>query len=59
LEVYYNSNLRNWDKAIEQELKRRGLRHGQVTVICRPKKAVPAERIAKSINKSMAMEVTK
>jgi len=38
LEVEYDPNLKNWDAVTEQELKRRGLRHGQVTVICKPKK---------------------
>jgi hypothetical protein len=36
VEVFYDPDRCNWDAAIEQELKRRGLEHGQATVICRP-----------------------
>ena len=36
VEVFYNPDFRNWDKAIQQELRRRGLKHSQATVICRP-----------------------
>ena len=36
VEVHYDPALRNWEAAIEEELKRRGLQHGQVTVICKP-----------------------
>jgi hypothetical protein len=38
VDVYYNPDLKNWDEAINKELSRLGLRHGQVTVICRPLK---------------------
>ena len=43
VEVSYNPDLRNWDKAIQQELRRRGLERGKVTVICRPFKRVKSE----------------
>ena len=38
VEVYYDPDLRNWDAGIEAELKRRGLEHGKITVVARPKK---------------------
>ena len=40
VEIFYDPERCNWDKVTELELKRRGLRHGQVTVICRPFKRV-------------------
>jgi len=36
VEVFYDRDLKNWDKAIEQELKRLGIERRHVTVICRP-----------------------
>ena len=36
VEVLYDPILKNWDAVTEQELKRRGLERGKVTVICRP-----------------------
>ena len=41
VEVLYDPDLQNWNEVIEQELRRRGIRHGQVTLIVRPKKAAP------------------
>ena len=45
MEIFYDPDLRNWDAVTEQELKRRGLQHGQVTVICKPKNAGSPVRI--------------
>lgn len=36
IEVFYDPGLKNWDEVIEAELKRCGLEHGAVTVICKP-----------------------
>ena len=38
VEIFYNPDRRDCDAVIERELKRRGLRRGQVTVICKRKK---------------------
>ena len=38
VEVFYDPEQNDFDTVIEQELKRLGLQHGQVTLICKPKK---------------------
>lgn len=43
VEIFYDPYRCNWDAVIDQELKRRGLRNGQVTVICRPFKHAAGE----------------
>jgi len=45
VEVFYDPALRNWDAAIEAELKRRKLRHSQATVICRPLKRLKSDPV--------------
>jgi hypothetical protein len=40
VEFYYDPGQSDWNVVIEAELKRRGLRRGRVTVICRPFKRV-------------------
>ena len=37
VEIFYDPEKSNWDAVTEKELKRHGLRQGQVTVICKPK----------------------
>jgi hypothetical protein len=49
VEVLYEPDLQNWNEVIEQELKRRGFRHGQVTVICRPFKRLKDVTSSKAI----------
>ena len=39
MEVHYDPDRCDWDMVIEAELKRRGLEHGKVTVIARPRKS--------------------
>ena len=54
VEILYDPDLRNWDAATKAELKRRGLEHSEVTVICKPLKHLKSGLGSETLWKSHA-----